>query len=109
MSPENPNHIQDQETNTDLIAVLDRKTGPMSGGFNKLNEFHQLRIKGESVLPELLESLSSPDWWKLELIWTIAAEAGKPIFFKPEQAGIHAEVVETILQWAFDQGYLSEE
>ena len=90
----------------DLIRYMDENTSHLSGGYSNINEFQKIVSNGESALPELLLGMDSPQWWRMQAIWTIAINLGKPINFPQGVSGRHHEVRDQILHWAYDNKYI---
>jgi len=91
-----------------LSIQLEEETMFMSGGFDRLDAFQQIISHGESALPELLDDMDNPNWWRLQAIWTVAHNIGKSIEYPEEIRGKYAEVIEHTIGWAKANGYIAE-
>lgn len=72
----------------------------MSVGFEGIPEFKQLLAYGEAILPELVTDPENMHWWRMQVIWTIAAEIGEPIELPEEIRGKYEAVKAITLAWA---------
>ena len=93
----------------DLLERLDAETQYLSGGFHKSEAFQEIVAQGESALPELLNDKDRLDWARMQAVWVIADNIGKPIEYPEEVAGYYQEVRDHTLKWGKAQGYIPEE
>lgn len=95
----------------DLSASLDEETTFLSGGFQNLEGFQAIIGQGESALPVLLsdikdDTIRTGGWWRLQAVWTIAAQLDLPIEFPEDSRGKYDAVKAIVEDWGQAQGYL---
>lgn len=111
MSPEN---LDDSSNKLEYEVIqlanqLDEETFVMSGGFERLHNYQEIMKHGIGALPVLLANMEEPEWWRLQAIWTLALDTETPIDFPQEARGKYEAVVEIIVGWGKEQGYIADD